>query len=148
MGYVFVFRSVSALSLVPAKLDAVTANARAWCHSGVRCAAPLGSARAGKTTPVKIESGVTVGGSLARNARKLMLSFPSQGIGNCERGWASGRLSSSNGQWFGGVSKALDVARAAIPNFSTRHSQFSSVISLIVGFPNGFLTAFGIIVVS
>jgi len=138
--------SVSAFSLVPAKFEAVTANARAWCHSGVRCAAPVGNAKAGNTTSVKIESGVTFGGSFALKARKLLSLVTSHGIGNCERGCASGRLSSSNGQWLFGVSKARDVASAAIPNFSSRDSQFSSVMRRIVGLltTNGRLTPFGI----
>jgi len=118
---------------VPAKFDAVTANARAWCHSGVRCAAPVGRASAGSTTPLKIESGVTTGGSFARKARKATLSA-SHGIGNCRRPCTSGRLSSSKGQWCFGVSNASDVASAASPNFSTRDSQFSSLIKRIVGF--------------
>ena len=131
---------------MPAKFDAVTANARAWCHSGVRCAAPVGRASAGSTTSVKIESGVTVRGSLARKLRNVALSETSHGIGNCKRGCTAGRLSSSKGQWLLGVSKAGDVASAAIPNFSMRDSQFSSVISRMVGLPSGMRTLFGIFV--
>ena len=61
----------------------------------------------------------------------------------CSRLEALGSESSSNGQWCFGVSKATDVPKTGIPNFSTVDSQFASVINLTVGFTHTLPGNFG-----
>ena len=139
-----VFNSVSAFSLVPAKLLAVTAKARAWNHSAVFCAPLTGVASAGKATFVKMDSAVTVCGSFDRKRRKALLSSVSHGMPYCACDCGSGSLSSSKAQWCFGVVNDKLVSSAPTSNFGFVASQFFNVIRRMVGFTSAvFPVIFG-----